>query len=111
MMTDMRKGNIVLHTIGKLLMIVGGSMLFPLMTAFIYKESCGSAFLVMLPVTLVAGAAMHRIFHPGKRLHMQTRDGAYIVTFGWILAALFGMMPYLLSGTFTDVADAFFVLR
>ena len=90
-------------------MIVACSMLFPLAIAVLYRESCGWIFLLLLPVTLFLGWALVALFRPGKQeLHIQVRDGAAIATYGWILATLVGMMPYLLTGTFTTVTDAFF---
>ena len=103
-----RKGNAVWHTIGKLLIIVACSMLFPLITAVLYGEACGKAFIIMLPITLGIGVFLLQYFRPTHKVHMQMREGAFIVTFGWIFAAILGMMPYLLSGTFVHVSDAFF---
>lgn len=40
------KGSIVWHNIGKLLMIVACSMLFPLTIAVLYKEACGLGFFI-----------------------------------------------------------------
>ena len=108
-MNKQRKGNAVWHNIGKLLMIVAFSMVFPLLTAAFYRESCGRVFLLMLPVTMGAGWLLVQVFRPAKKdVHLQVKDGAAIVTFGWILAAFFGMLPYLLAGTFDNAADAFF---
>ena len=108
MMKTKRKGNAVWHTIGKLIVIVACSMVFPLVTAFIYKEPCGSAFAIMLPITLGIGVFLLQCFRPIGKVHLQTRDGAFIVTFGWIFAAVLGMCPYLIAGTFDSAADAFF---
>lgn len=108
MMINKRKGNVVWHTIGKLLIIVACSMLLPLITAFIYDEHCGGAFIIMLPITLAIGVFMLQFFRPVDKVHMQTREGAFIVTFGWIFAAVLGMIPYLIAGTFDNAADAFF---
>ena len=108
-MKKQRKGNAVWHNVGKLLMIVAFSMVFPLMTAAFYRETCGWVFLLMLPVTMGLGWFLVQVFRPAqKEVHLQVRDGAAIVTYGWILAALLGMLPYLLAGTFDNAADAFF---
>ncbi|MGB1404888.1 MAG: TrkH family potassium uptake protein, partial [Flavobacteriaceae bacterium] len=39
---------------------------------------------------------------------IQKREGYLIVTFGWVLMALTGTFPYLLTGSFTDFASSFF---
>ncbi len=103
------RGSVIWYNVGKLLLIVACCMLLPILTALWYREPCLWAFVGMLPVTLCSGFLLIRLFRPAEReVHLQVRDGAAIVTYGWILAALFGMMPYLLSGTFHSVADAFF---
>ncbi len=108
-MKKQRNGNAVWHNIGKLLMIVAFSMVFPILTAACYREECGWVFLLMLPLTLGLGYLMVRVFRPVQQeVHLQVKDGAAIVTYGWILAALLGMIPYLLAGTFDNAADAFF---
>lgn len=105
----LRKGNAVWHNIGKLLVIVACSMIFPLLTAYIYQEACIWIFLLMLPVTMAIGFLLMHWFRPVKKqVHLQVRDGAEIVTYGWIMATILGMVPYLLAGTFDNVADAFF---
>ncbi len=112
-MKKQRKGNAVWHNIGKLMMIVACSMVFPLLTAWCYGEACWWVFLLMLPVTLGLGYLLVRVFRPVKNhgqleVHLQVRDGAAIVTYGWMLAALMGMIPYLLAGTFDTAVDAYF---
>ena len=108
-MNKQHKGNAVWHNIGKLLMIVAFSMVFPLLTALYYKEWCWQVFMLMLPLILLLGLILVYLFRPAaKEVHLQVRDGAAIVTFGWLLATVLGMMPYLLAGTFDNAADAFF---
>ena len=109
-MENQYKGSIVWHTIGKLLMIVAGSMVFPLVTAFLYQEkNCIYIFALLLPFVLLIGALLSFLLRPDqKKVHIQVRDGAAIVTYSWILAAAIGTIPYLLAGTLPTMADAFF---
>ncbi len=39
---------------------------------------------------------------------LSKRDGYIVVTFGWILMAVFSMLPYLFSGAIENPVDAFF---
>lgn len=104
-----RKGNVVWYTVGELLIIVACCMVLPIITALFYRETCINVFLFMMPLTLGIGIMMMLYWRPAKKnIHLQVRDGAAIVTFGWIFAAALGMCPYLLAGTFDTVADAFF---
>ena len=43
-----------------------------------------------------------------QRSRTSLRDSYAIVAYGWIVATVFGMLPYLLTGTFDTVTDAFF---
>lgn len=109
-MVKKHKGNLVIHNIGKLLLIVAGSMLLPLLTAIIYGEwLCGRIFLMLMPCVSLLGLFMMYAFRPKNfKPHLKIRESAAIVTYGWLLAAFIGMFPYLLAGTFDTAADAFF---
>ena len=68
-MENQYKGSIVWHTIGKLLMIVAGSMVFPLVTAFLYQEkNCIYIFALLLPFVLLIGALLS--FLPVSYTHL-----------------------------------------
>lgn len=43
-----------------------------------------------------------------RSIPMRPRDGFFAVTMAWVIAAAFGMAPFLLSGTFDRPVDAFF---
>jgi len=44
----------------------------------------------------------------GHKKEVKTREGYIIVTFGWIIMSVSGMLPYLFSGAIPNIADAFF---
>lgn len=50
------------------------------------------------------------LFFRRKTAHQELskRDGYLVVTFGWLSMAIFGMLPFLISGTIPNVTDAFF---
>lgn len=103
------QGNIVWCNIGKLLMVVACSMVFPLLTALLYREQfCSLLFLSLLVLVLALGAVLARYFRVSNDVHIQVRDSAAIVTYGWLLAALLGTIPYLQTGVLPHLTDAFF---
>lgn len=53
----------------------------------------------------IAGVAAVRV-RPGAELGR--RDGFAMVTFGWLAAAIFGSLPYILSGLISDPVSAVF---
>ncbi len=90
---------------GWLLVFLGGAQLIPLATALYFAEpimpfvAAGSvALLLGLPIALGVQA---------PNLRIRPRDGFFIVTGAWLLASLFGALPYVTTGALTPV-DALF---
>lgn len=97
---------LIFNSMGKLLLIIGGCMFFPLLWSLYYQESDALPIFLAMLITLFVGGILH-IFLKSKETVRQ-REGFAIVTLGWIFASLFGALPYLFSGTFTSFTDAFF---
>ena len=104
------KKSYVWSSIGKLLVIIGFCMMIPVLVGLFYHEQEYKMFLSWGMATMVIGAIVFLGLKPDKpkRSHVYLRDSFAIVAYGWIVVTLFSMMPYLLCGTFTTVADAFF---
>ena len=83
-----------------LFLLCGGVSLY-------YREPDYLVFLQVAALNVLAGGALQAIFHKADR-HLTRRDAYCIVTFSWVLFSLSGMMPFLLSGSISRVADAFF---
>jgi len=100
----------VWSSIGKLLVLIGCSMLIPMLAGLYYREAAWRVFLQMAVVTILVGGALFLLGRPqgSHRPRTTLRDNYAIVAYGWVIATLFAMMPYLLTGTFTTVTDAFF---
>lgn len=75
--------------------------------SLLYREADSLVFLKVATLNILVGGAMLAIFHKADR-HLTRRDAYCIVTFSWILFSLSGMLPFILSGSITRVADAFF---
>lgn len=87
---------IAIHTLGFLMIVLGALMLVPLVVSILYSEPSGAvAFVLSSLATLAAGWAMRRLGSGGEVGH---RDAFLIVTFGWLLAAVFGALPFFLLG-------------
>jgi len=82
-------------------------MLSPLLVNWIYGEPHGRAFLLSIAVTALSGLLMCLLFKRAPR-DLTLRDGFAIVGFGWVSATFFGCLPYLFTGTFDSLVDAFF---
>ncbi|QXP70890.1 TrkH family potassium uptake protein [Polaribacter sp. R2A056_3_33] len=58
-------------------------------------------------VTVITGLLLYFLNKP-KSTNIKKKDGYLIVTLGWLILSLTGMLPYLFSGAIPSVADAFF---
>lgn len=97
---------LVLNLLGRLQVIVGVTMIFPLLWALFKGEQVILSFLASIAITVGIGLALALYVKP--RGEIRYKDGFALVTFTWLLAALFGTLPYMFSGAFTSFADAFF---
>ena len=59
-----------------------------------------------LLVFVLGGLLM--LFTKNHKKELNKRDGYIVVAFGWIVMALTGTLPYLISGTIPDFTNAFF---
>ncbi|NMA55346.1 MAG: TrkH family potassium uptake protein [Firmicutes bacterium] len=96
---------IVLKTLGFLLIIEAGSMLLPLAVASCCGGPDAPAFAAASILTVAVGWGGLRC-KPNSSL-VSYREAFLIVVFGWLLAAAFGSLPFILAGSLSPI-DAFF---
>lgn len=98
---------VVARILGKIVMLVGLSMLVPCLLALYYGEGEWRSFIYSSAVALAVGLPLSCC--PGQGAgEIRRREGCVIVTLSWLAASLFGALPYLFSGTFNSFADALF---
>ncbi len=82
-------------------------MLIAALFSLIYKDGATLDIFLASITTIVTGV----LFMLGTRKHkkeVQRKEGFIIVTFGWIVLSLSGMLPYLFTGAIPGVTNAFF---
>ncbi len=82
-------------------------MLIAALFSLIYKDGATLDIFLASITTIVTGV----LFMLGTRKHkkeVQRKEGYIIVTFGWIVLSLSGMLPYLFTGAIPGVTNAFF---
>lgn len=99
--------SIVYKIIGQLLLLESLLMMVCVGVASAYHGDDVMAFLISTAVTACAGVVC-RYFgrHAGNNL--SRRDAYLVVTATWVIFSLFGMLPFLVGGYVTGVADAYF---
>ncbi|MFW5647126.1 MAG: TrkH family potassium uptake protein, partial [Acetivibrio ethanolgignens] len=97
---------LIVHLIGKILMVESAFMVPALLVSLIYKEDETLVFLASISITFATGLLMSRVHIRKNKL--SARDGMLIVSFCWILISVFGALPAYLSGAIPSYVDAFF---
>lgn len=99
------KYHVLISYLGKFLVIIGVCMFFPVPWAIYFKENLW-AIIIPAVITSAVGLFLSRAFN--QKGDFRYREAFALVTLGWVLASLFGMLPYIFSGTFANFTDAFF---
>lgn len=92
--------------LGVLLAALGISLLAPAAVGLAYGEAEWWAFGATAVGSLLAGGALWRAFRPREELRV--REGFAIVALAWFVLSLVGALPWVLTGTLAEYADAFF---
>ncbi len=98
--------SMVRYVIGRILMINGGFLLFPVLTAVIYREHVILAYMSAVALCVAAGRALS--FHKPENTKIYAREGFVTVALCWVALAVAGAMPFVLSGEIPFFADALF---
>ena len=91
---------------GFLLIVLAFAMIFPLLFALYYNGPDVAALIVSLMTTLAFGLSFVLAFNSEKNI--RAREGFVIVSLGWILASLFGALPFYLSDSLDFFIDCIF---
>ena len=94
--------------IGILAIFLGISMAGPLLASVMYKDNSTRALLLSALITSSVGLILFISTLNQKENHLNHRDGVAVVTLGWIMAGLFGTLPYLFSGAIPSFTNAYF---
>jgi len=96
----------LLYLLGALLVFLAATMLFPAVVSLIYAEDDLIPILISAGITALAGAIL--FFTCKVRHELRIREGFAVVTFAWLGFALFGALPFYISGYTASFTDAFF---
>lgn len=101
-------GSVIAHVVSSIIIIMGILMLPALGFSLYYKESDFWSLLTSCLITLGSGVTLRFLTRSSKDAEIKKRDGYLIVTLSWVSMAVFGTLPYLLSGAIPNVSNAFF---
>ena len=99
---------IVLRMLGWLLMVEALFMFLPALVSWYYREiGTVVAFLGTAFPALIIGALMAYRIKPSSS-SMNKREGLLLTSSVWVFFSLFGMVPFLVTGSLNTITDAFF---
>ncbi|MFD2516520.1 TrkH family potassium uptake protein [Salinimicrobium flavum] len=98
---------IISHIMGLLLLCNGGFMLTAAAVSMYYRDGVALDIFTAALLTIVSGVVL-MFLTKGHRKEIKKRDGYLIVTIGWILMAVSGTLPYVLSESIPSFTNAFF---
>lgn len=98
----------IIRDIGALQVLIGGSMLVPLVVSLLYQEWYSAfAFLIATGITALVGGTAYKVNEDApepKRHHAMI-----VAALGWVATALFGALPFVIAAyiTPTGVLESF----
>ncbi len=98
----------VLHFLGILIIIESFFMLFAISVAFIVDNSSIKPLAISFVITIITGFIIRNTTTKYHYDSLRRRESILVVIGTWISISLFGVFPYLLSGSITNFTDAFF---
>ena len=81
-------------------------MLVPGITALIYREKSGIAFLITILACLAIGVPL--VSRKPSKKAFYAREGLVTTALSWIVLSIVGAVPFVLSGAIPNPIDAFF---
>ena len=98
---------IISKIIGSLLFIEAFFMSWCAIMAILFHEDDQMAFLMSILVTFGFGF-IFLFFGRNAENALSRRDAYLLVTSVWVIFSLFGMLPFLIHGSITNLTDAYF---
>ena len=92
---------------GLLLLCNGGFMMVAALVSSIYKDGVTTEILLAAIVSMMVGL-ISMFFTRDHKKEVKPKEGYMIVTFGWLVMSVSGVLPYLFSGAIPDLTNAFF---
>lgn len=96
-----------MHLMGLLLLCNGAFMLVAALVSGLYKDGVTTEITMAAIVTMLIGL-VSMFFTRDHKKEVKPKEGYIIVTFGWLVMSISGVLPYLFTGSIPDVTNAFF---
>ena len=99
---------IVMYWVGRIVLLEAGLLLLPLFVGLLFKE-WGSSLAFLWSALAAGGVGLLLLYGARPRTrHMFAREGFAIVSLAWVITALLGALPFVITGQIPNYIDAFF---
>ena len=99
---------LILHIVSLVITFESLFMLFAVFVAFLYKESICSDLMHIFLITFILGIALNQLTKGQRHVEPSLRESFIIVTLAWVVMALVGTLPYLVTDSIPNFTNAFF---
>lgn len=97
---------LIRYVIGMVLIIEGAFLSFACITAVVYKEKSGFAFLAVMLLCLALGFLLK--WKKPEKNTFYAKEGFVSVASCWIIMSIMGALPFVISGEIPNFLDALF---
>ena len=98
--------SIIVYILGWIMNVEAVCMLVPGITALIYREKAGIAFLITILACLAVGVPL--VSRKPTKKAFYAREGLVTTALSWIVLSIVGAVPFVLSKAIPNPIDAFF---
>lgn len=102
----MIRRDVILNALGKIILLIGIAMLTCLFWAGHGGNEVIKGFVLAAAVTIFAGLVLMIFFQSKDSINF--KESFAVVTLGWLVASIFGALPFLTTGTLDTFAGAWF---
>ena len=94
--------------LGKIMILEGVLMIAPLIVSLIYKEDISHIFAFIIPILILTVSGFLLQLLKPKRDNFYRKEGFALTALAWIVMALFGAIPFVISKDIPNYIDACF---
>ena len=96
----------IIHVLGLLLVVPGGSMFLPAICSVYYHEADLLPIIYSALIAIIFGLPSGWYFRKHNDLHI--KDSIFIAVSGWLLVSAVSALPFMIHGLIPSFTDAFF---
>jgi len=102
----MIRGHVIINALGKIILLIGVAMLTCLFWAGHGGGAVIKGFVLAAAMTIFAGLVLVIFFQSKDSINF--KESFAVVTLGWLVASIFGALPFLTTGALDSFAGAWF---